>query len=117
MALDDNARSNAAPSTYGGPIYVYELKGTAIDTAHGTKDSNLSKILSAIGTRTTVLAIGTPGLGGVAFVDVVCEGGPDLSTTVGLWAAIGTISAAESGASNSVDITNTLTTSRAGGGS
>jgi hypothetical protein len=117
MALDDNARSNAAPSTYGGPIYVYELLGTGIETGHGDQDSSLSRVLSTIGTRTTVLAIGTPGLGGAAFVDVVCEGGPDLSTTAGLWASIGTITGTETGGTHgNITITNTLTTARTGGG-
>ena len=109
MALDDNARSNAAAGSYGGPLFLYALASNGIGTTPTIQDSNLSKILAFMGQRTTVLSW-APGSTNVAYA--LCEGGIDLSTWplgAGATTTAGTVDNGDTGATNDCVITKHLT--------
>jgi hypothetical protein len=110
MALDDNARSNAASGSYGAPMFLYKLASTGIHTDPTIKDSNLSKILAFMSQRTTVVAWSVITDVGYA----LCEGGIDLSTWplgvgTGATTTAGTIDLGDTGALSDCIITKHVT--------
>jgi hypothetical protein len=105
MALADNSKTNATNSNYGATLGVYKCAFTGVETNHTDSDSDFSKMLSALGQWTTVLAWQTPA-SGAAYV--ITEGGIDLTACT--TATPGTIIPAEGGwASNNCVITKHLT--------
>jgi hypothetical protein len=105
--IDNNARSNAAAGSYGGPLFLYKLACNGIQTDPTLKDSNLSKILAFMSQRTTVLSW-APGGNNVAYA--LCEGGIDLEAWpqgvgTGATSTAGTIDLGDTGASADCAIT------------
>ena len=102
MALADNSKKNATNSNYGGPLQVVACTLSGVHTGHTASDSDFSKVLSAIGQWTTVLAWQTPASNAVI---VICEGG--IALTACPTATPGTIIPAEGGwSSGNCVITN-----------
>jgi hypothetical protein len=76
MALADNSKTNATNSNYGATLGVYKCTFATAHTDHADSDSDFSKMLSAIGQWTTVLAWQTPA-SGIAYI--ITEGGIELT--------------------------------------
>ena len=106
MALDDNARSNAAAGSYGGPMFLYALTMAGVGTTPTIKDSNLSGVLACIGQWTTVIGWAPGASAAVAYA--LCEGGVDLTTATPGTATAGTVTAAEGGIAAQMVITKYL---------
>ena len=104
--IDNNARSNAAAGSYGGPMFLYALTMTGVGTDPTDKDSNLSGVLACIGQWTTVIGWAPGATAAVAYA--LCEGGVDLTTATPGSATAGTVTALEGGIAAELVITKYL---------